>query len=120
MGDFNIDLLTCDTSQLINEFVDNITLSSLQIQILQSRLHKNRKTLINNIFHNIPNFEIKNLVSGNIATTLSGHLPQFFLIPDFFSNLPPSKCNIMTHDCKYFTDQDFLEDFNKIHWDEKL
>ena len=35
MGDFNIDLLSFDISQHINEFIDNITLSSLQPQILQ-------------------------------------------------------------------------------------
>ena len=99
MGDFNIDLLTFDTSQLINDFIDSITSSSLQIQILQpTRIHKSHKTLINNIFYNIPNFEIKNSVSGNITTTLSDHLAQFFLMPNFFSNSPPSKYNIMTHD----------------------
>ena len=36
MGDFNIDLLSLDTSQHINEFIDIITSSSLQPQILQA------------------------------------------------------------------------------------
>ena len=36
MGDFNIDLLSFDTLQHINEFIDNITSSSLQPQILQA------------------------------------------------------------------------------------
>ena len=121
MGNFNIDLLSFDTSQHINEFIDNTTSSSLQPQISQpTRIHKNHKTLIDNIFCNIPNFEIKTSVSGNITTTLSDHLPQLFLISDFFSNSPPSKYNIMTHDWKNFNSQEFLEDFNKTNWDKNL
>ena len=121
MGDFNIDVLRFDTSQHINEFIDNITSSSLQPQTLQpTRIHENHKTLIDNIFSNAPNFEIKNSVSGNITATLSDQLPQFFLIPDLFSNSPPSKYNIMTHDRKNFNSQEFLEDFHKTNWDENL
>ena len=78
MGDFNIDLLSFDTSQHINEFIDNTASSSPQPQILQpTRIHKNHKTVTDNIFCNIPNFEIKNSVSGNITTILSDHFPQF-------------------------------------------
>ena len=75
-----------------------------------------RKTLINNI----PYLNIKNSVSGNITTALSDHLPQFFLMPDFFSNSPPSKYNLMTQDWKNFDSQGFLEDFNKTNWNESL
>ena len=84
------------------------------------RIHKNHKTIIANIFCNIPNFEIKISVSGNITTTLSHHLSQFFLKPDFFSNSPPSKYNTMTHDWKNFKSQEFLEDFSKKNWNENL
>lgn len=60
MGNFNTDLLSFDTAQDINEFIDNSTLSSLQPQILQpTRRYKNHKTLIDDIFCNIPNFETK-------------------------------------------------------------
>ena len=121
MGDFNIDLLSFDTSQHISEFINNITSSALQPQKFQpNRIHKNHKTLIDNIFCNISNFEIKNSISGNITTTLSDYLPQFFLIPDVFSNSPPSKYNIMTHDWKNFNSQECLEDFNKKNWHENL
>ena len=106
MGDFTIDHLNFHTTQHINEFIDNIMSPSLQPQMWQpTRIHKNHKTLIDNIFCNILKFEIKNSVSGNITTTLSANLPQFFLIPDFFSNSPPSKYNIMTHDWKSFNSQ---------------
>ena len=55
------------------------------------------------------------ILSGSIITTLPDHLPQSFLISDFFSNSPPSKYSIMTHDWKNFSNQEFLEDFNKIN-----
>ena len=71
--------------------------------------------LVDNIFCNIPNFEIKHAVCGNITTTLSDHLPQLLLIPDLFSNSPPPKYNIMTHVCKNFNSQEFLGDFNKTN-----
>ena len=41
LGDFNIDLLSFDTSHYINEFLDNIT---------SSLIHKNLKTLIDIFF----------------------------------------------------------------------
>ena len=68
MGDFKIDLLSFDNSEHINEFINNNTSSSFQPQILQlTRLHKNHETLIDNVFCNIPSFEIKNSVSGSIT-----------------------------------------------------
>ena len=43
-----------------------------------------------------------------------------FLVPDFFSTLPPSKYNIKTHDWKNFNSHKFLEEFNITNWDENL
>ena len=71
-------------------------------------------------FVTFSNFEIKNLISGNITTALPDHLPQLFLVPDFFSTLPPSKYNIKTHDWKNFNSHKFLEEFNITNWDENL
>ena len=90
------------------------------LKYYNTRIHKNHETLTDNSFCNIPNFEIKNSVSGNSTTILSDHLPQFFLIPDFFSNSPLSKYNIMNHNWKNFNSQEYLEDFNKTNWDENL
>ena len=71
MGGFNIDPLSFDTSQHINEFVDNI-ISSLQLQILQStRIQKNHKTLINNVFCSIPNFDFKWQYHNNFSRSSS-------------------------------------------------
>ena len=66
MGDFTIDHLNFHTTQHINEFIDNIMSPSLQPQILQpTRIHKNHKTLIDNIFCNILNLELSKLQYHN-------------------------------------------------------
>ena len=60
MGDFNIDLLSFDTSQHTNEFIDNITSSSLQLQILQTtRIHKTIKLLLKIYFVTFPILKLK-------------------------------------------------------------
>ena len=56
LGDFNIDLLNFDTLEYVSTFLDDIASNSLQAQILQpTRISNNSKTLIDNIFCNIPN-----------------------------------------------------------------
>ena len=56
LGDFNIDLLNFDTSEHFSTFPDDLASNSLQPQILLSiRISNNSKTLIDNIFCNIPN-----------------------------------------------------------------
>ena len=70
----------------------------LQPQILlPTRISNNSKTLIDNISCNIPNTLVKSAVSGNISSSISDHLPQFLILPEFFSKSPPTKYNI-SHD----------------------
>ena len=57
-------------------------------------------TLIDNIFCNL-NHSTKP-ISGNLTSTISDHLPQIRILPEFFSNAPPSKCNIYTRNWKKF------------------
>ena len=120
LGDFNIDLLNFDTSEQLITFLYDLNSNSLQLQILlPNKISKNSETLIDNIFCNLLNPLIKSTISGNISSIMSDHLPQFFTIPDFFSNSPPRKYN-MFYDWENFNDQSFLEDFEKINWDQKL
>ena len=121
LGDFNIDLLNFDTSNHINTLLDDLASNSLQPQILlRTRVCKNSKTLIDNIFWNIPKPLVKGAISGNKTFSISDHLPQFFVLPDFFSNSTPTKYNITCHDWKYFNNQLFLADFEKINWNQVL
>ena len=60
---------------------------------------------------------VKSVMSGNISSNISDHVPQFFILPDVFSNSPPIKYNIF-HDWEIFNNQSFLEDFEKINWNQ--
>ena len=97
VGDFIIDLFNFDTSEHVSTFLDDLPCNSLQPQILLPTRISNNKTLIDNIFCNIPNPLVKSALPGNISLGISDHLPQFFILPEFFSNSPPIKYNI-SHD----------------------
>ena len=84
LGDFNID-----TSEYVSTFLDDLASNLLQTQILlPTRISNNSKTLINSIFCNIPNPLVKSAISGNISSSISDHLPQFFILPGFFFKVP--------------------------------
>ena len=54
LGDFDIDLLQCETSELVNNFAD--TLSSnfrSPLILLPTRISNSSSTLIDNIFSNL-------------------------------------------------------------------
>ena len=59
-------------------------------------------------------------MSGNISSSISDHLPQFFILPEFFSKSPPTKCNTIFHDWEKFNKQSFLGDFEKINCNQVL
>ena len=59
-------------------------------------------------------------MSGNILSNISDHLPQFSIQPEFFSKSPPTKYNIISHDWEKFNNQSFLQDFEKINWNQVL
>ena len=119
LGDSNIDLLNFDTSEYVSTFLDDLASNSLQPQIpLPTRISNNSKTLIDSIFCNIPNPLVKSAITGNISSSISDHLPQFFILPEFFSKSPPTKYNITLHDWEKFSNQSFLQDFEKINWNQ--
>ena len=85
LGESNIDLLNFDTSEHVSTFLDDLASNSLQPQILlPTRISNNNKTLTDNIFCNIPNPLAKSAMSGNISSGILDHLPQFFILPEFF------------------------------------
>ena len=80
-------------------FLDDVASNSIQPQILlATRICNNSKTIIDNDFCNIPSPLVQSAMSGNISSSILDHLLQFFILPDFFSNSPPTKYEIIFHD----------------------
>ena len=116
MGDFNIDLLKCETSQISHVF-----LTSLQSCYLIStvdkptRVYRNSATLIDNIFVNNPD-EI--LLSGNIISDIYDLFSQFCIIKaarDKYTG-PTTK---MRDFSKFSADQ-FNWELSEADWDSIL
>ena len=82
------------------------------------RITPNSKTLIDNIFYNNVT---KNIISGNITTSISDHLTRFLLISD--QNLF-SKHQMLSTDEKgslrNINSMAFEEDLNRVNWNEAL
>ena len=78
MGDFNIDLLKCETSQISHDFLMSLQSCYLIPTVDKpTRVHRNSATLIDNIFLNNPD---QILLSGNIISGISDHFAQFCII----------------------------------------
>ena len=78
MGDFNINILNCDSVKDITDFIDTMYGSSLYPTINSpTRITAASKTLIDNILYN--DFT-KKISAGNILTSISHHLAQYVLI----------------------------------------
>ena len=79
MGDFNINFLNCNTDKDTSDYIDTLYSHSFYPTINSpTRITPTSKTLIDNIFYNNAS---NNIISGNIATSISNHLTQFLLVP---------------------------------------
>ena len=96
LGDFNVNLLNYNKHNPTNEFLDSLASNSFIPLILQpTRITSHSNTLIDNIFSNIIDPDI---ISGNLTTTISDHLPQFAIIPNMFGNTTSNKSNTYQND----------------------
>lgn len=79
MGDFNIDLLKCETSHFSHNILLHLQSCYLipTVDIKPIRVHRASATLIDNIFVNYPN---KILGGGNIVADVSVHFSQVCVI----------------------------------------
>ena len=72
---FNNDLMHYHEHKPTNEFIDSLTSNSYLPNIIQpSRRTGHSRTLIDNIFSNVIS---KDIIFGDIITTISDHLRQF-------------------------------------------
>ena len=79
MGDFNINLITYNDDKNTGNFLDTMfSQSFLPYITTPTRITRNTKTLIDNIYYNKP---LNNIVSGNLSSIISDHLIQFLIEP---------------------------------------
>ena len=116
LGDFNINLLNYDIHPPTNEFLDSLSSHYFLSHILRpSRVTTNSKTLIDNIFSNMA---VHNVISGNLAASISDHLPQFLVAPNIFFNASYPKSNNYERDWSRFDQENFVLDYFSVEWDK--
>ena len=116
LGDFNIDLLKFNSCSSICIFLDEHSSSYFTPQIfLPSCIIGSNKTLIDNIFCNIPQSPEWN-ISANITSTYSDHLPQVLLVPGFYQYRSVHKSNVFICDWKTFNNATFSADYKFKDW----
>ena len=92
LRDFNVDLLKYEHHKATYEFLDSLSSNMVLLYIIQpTRITSHSKSIIDNIFFNYISQEI---ISGNLTSTISDYLPEFFIAPHISSNAPSKKSNL--------------------------
>ena len=114
MGDFNIDLLKCETSQVSQDFLLSLRSCYLIPTVDKpTRVHRTSATLIDNIFVNNPD---KLLASGNIISDISDHFSQFCITTSAKDKFRQVK-NVKIRDYSRFSVDRFNDELSEIDWD---
>ena len=118
LGDFNVDLMNTDSDEHTSTYLDTFS-SNLYVPhiIHPTRITPHSKTLIDNIFSNVPNFSQG--ISGNLTISISDHLAQFLIIP-LDSGYVPRKSIMYKRDTKNFDRENFFLDLLSIEWTDVL
>ena len=112
LGNFNVDLLKNEHHKATNEFLDSLSSNMVLPYIIQpTRISSHSKSIIDNIFSNYISQEI---ISRNLTSTTSDHLPQFLIALHIFSNAPNKKSNIFERDWSKFNCEEFIQDYFAI------
>ena len=118
MGDFNIDLLKCNSKPAIQNYYNTFLSHFYSPFILQpTRVTNSSKTLIDNIFFNSLEYES---YSGNVTIEISDHLIQFVFLKDFKTPAPLPKHNFWKRDYTFFNNDEFDYDLQQIEWHDIL
>ena len=113
MGDFNIDLLKCDTHDMNNAFLNSLASNSFSPYVLQpTRLAS--KSLIDNIFFNTLEYES---YSGNLLIEIADHLIQFMILEGFVKERTVPKLNLFKRDFLNFNEDEFIKTILGYNWD---
>ena len=115
LGDYNINLLNCDSDKNTSEFLELMLSYSFLPKIIKpTRITPRTKTLIDNIFFNGLQ---SNIIAGNIITDISDQLTQFISIRhEGIPDIENCNTNICRRNYNKLNHDKFKEDFNKINW----
>ena len=112
IGDFNINLLNAEINPDISGFYDNMPSHFFATCIHQStKLTKNSKTLIDNIFLNSIEFET---FFKNLTSVISDYLPQLLILKDFHRKSPVTDNIAYEGNYRFFNDNEFKNDLKRI------
>ena len=105
-GDFNYNLLNYEHSKYVGNFLNTMNSNLLQPCIIEPTriVDKQKPTLIDNIFVNLFNKELK---SGNLVEKISDGLPNFIIIKNI--NKKASKQKIKVRDLHSFNKENTLK-----------
>ena len=113
MGDFNINLLTCESHPESNDFILMLNSFFLLPYILQpTRITERSATLIDNIFANTYSM---NAISGNLVSKISDHLPKLLIVDNIKVNY--KILNYYKNDYTKFDEDKFINEFTVINWE---
>ena len=114
MGDFNIDLLKCETSKISQDFLLSLQSCYLIPTVDKpTRVYRAFATLIDNIFVNNPD---KLLASGNIISDISDHFSQFCITTSASDKKQQIK-SVKMRDYSKFSADCFTKDLLEVDWD---
>ena len=118
LADFNVNLLSYNEHNQTSEFLDSLASNSFIPLILQqTRITSPSNTLLDNIFSNVIDPDI---ISGDLTSTISDHLPQFSIIPNMFGNISGNKSNIYERDWSKFDQENLILDYFSVDWEDLL
>ena len=87
MGDFNVNLINWNYDKNTSTFLGAmLSHSFLPFITTPTRITRNTKTLIENIFYNKP---LNDIMSGNLSSIICDHLIKFLIEPSKFTEKSP-------------------------------
>ena len=107
MGDFNINLLNCESHGETKDFINTMISHYLLPHILHpTPVTDHSATVTDNIFSNSTSYET---TSGNIITQISDHFPQFLILNKVAMDY--KTCSFAKRDFSHFSEQRFVDGF---------
>ena len=113
----NIDLLKCDASENVADFLDIVYSTNLHPNITSpTRLTSRSHTLIHKNFSRVINDDC---IAGNLVSPISDHHVKFLIIPNY-TTTQNSKNDFYKQNFRHFCFKNFITDLQKVKWDNIL